>query len=815
MIEPQDLAGRTIGKYTIIEQLGKGGMGIVYKGRDTVLNRTVALKVLPKELLSEPSMVARFRREAEAAANLNHPNIVSVYDVGEEEGVQFIAMEFVDGPSLSAIIAQQGWLQPERALDIIDEVAQGLAVAHEAGLVHRDIKPGNILIDGKGHAKIVDFGLVQADDSTRITSTGTLLGTVRYMSPEQCRGERLDSRSDLFSLGVVLYRMLSGKLPFNADTPVATTHQIVEEDPVPIHVLRPDLLPSLCKIVARMMAKDVEKRYQTADELRQDVAKCREMMGSVTIVRDGWHAGLKSRFRTMLRKRWFRHLARLTAAIVAVAVIASGYTVWRYTQLGNLVQEAEAYFDRGMAADAARGFERVLRMAPDHREAKLGMAYCLVEMGEFGRAEQTFGEVGPQQGHRDVGLAAIKYAQGDYDKAEELCNKAAQRYSDNGYVHTILGNIHFVRGDVDKAIQQYELALRKRPRFTWQQAATHINLGRAYADKGEYNQAMKHYIRAAETENPRYLTEYALALQKTNQYEDAMTQVDRALKTDPQDELAALLKAQIEQRMALEADEHRSEEFRERLNELVKMYGERRQAARPEFVDDWTSRPAVLSLAIGDLSGAKLRAGFKDLVVARLTQLLSAGGRVQPVEREIINQLMQELQLGSSDLVDQDTALRLGRLFAASLVGIGKMGLFDNKITVTLDLIETETSLKKIGVTVPFEKATGITEMAQTLADKITDEIVRHYPLKAKVTELKDEEASFLVNIGSKQGLKQGTEMALFAAATDGKGATIRGRQVGRAIISSVDQNQAVARTVEGSGEVETGMLLLELPDAS
>ncbi|HUL72130.1 MAG TPA: protein kinase [Vicinamibacterales bacterium] len=284
------LIGQTLGRYRIVAELGRGGMGVVYRALDTTLDREVALKVLPPDLVADADRRRRFLREAQTASRLEHAHIGVIHEVGEADGVTFIAMELVRGESLRELIARGG-LSPARAVDLAIEIAEGLARAHDTGIIHRDLKPANVMITDDGHAKIIDFGLAKALDASATadaatvaasTDIGVIKGTASYMSPEQTRGERLDARSDLFSFGVMLYQMVTGRLPFQAPSYVDTLHAISHDEPPPLawtgSTAPADAQHDLQRLLDKCLSKDPAARYQTARDLVVDLRSVRRRL---------------------------------------------------------------------------------------------------------------------------------------------------------------------------------------------------------------------------------------------------------------------------------------------------------------------------------------------------------------------------------------------------------------------------------------------------------------------------------------------------------------------------------------------------------
>jgi eukaryotic-like serine/threonine-protein kinase len=463
------LQGRVLGgRYALGALLGAGGMGQVYRARDRVLERTVAVKVLSAAATQDRELVARFGREARAAAALHHPNIVAVFDSGADGDLQYLVMEYVDGQSLAGLLRQEGVLDPGRAAEVGRQVCQALAAAHAAGLVHRDITPGNVLVDPAGLVKVADFGIAKLAAATTMTGDGMVLGTAAYLAPEQAQGRPVDGRSDLYALGCVLYALVTGAPPFVGDSPVAVAARQLTEPPTPPSDRNPRVSPALEAVVLTALAKDPADRYQTATAMAQDLDRVIADAGA-----DSMPLGDPGAGRPTDRLPSGIPAGAATVPMASTALRRPGWVPWALVAaLGIIVLVAVALWSRGGDPPAAQQQPTgppVSTAAPPTRPAATTLP--TQPQGELPVALANLGQVisaGQQQGSVDTSATdLLKQAEevlraAQEGKAEEVDKKLQdlQRKTDD---QIDKGKIRGPAADqVRQAVAQFSQVVRSR-----------------------------------------------------------------------------------------------------------------------------------------------------------------------------------------------------------------------------------------------------------------------------------------------------------------------------------------------------------------
>lgn len=500
------MVGRSISHYTILEKLGEGGMGVVYKATDTRLGRTVALKFVLSDLGGEDAIHARLTQEARACAALNHPNITTIYDFCEENGRSFIVMEFVEGKTLDSILKDRSFDVSE-VIEIGQQVLDALGAAHKKGVVHRDLKPSNIMLDTAGRVKVMDFGLAKLAESSFLTQAGTTLGTAAYMPPEQVRGEDVTSAADIYALGTVLYELATGQPPFQQPYHMAIFYAVLNEDPTPPRELNPAIPEALEHVIRKAMHKEVARRYKSCAEMALDLRQARSELAGEAIAEERPspapnREAVEEAKEDAPRFTWRPRVAIPLLAILLVAafLLVRAPTWLERSRARAHVTNAATLLESGQPRQAHDELHQAVTADPSFSEAWSMLAAVSVQLGLYERAVEQSEEaiaLDPRNSFAHYNrafaqeeLGALKEAAAAYEEAIRLDSTFTEAYS-------ALGNLYVNLDRPTEAIQILEKALAKAadPRFLF---LIYKALGKAYLAQGDYERALTELQRSLE-----------------------------------------------------------------------------------------------------------------------------------------------------------------------------------------------------------------------------------------------------------------------------------------------------------------------------
>jgi eukaryotic-like serine/threonine-protein kinase len=576
------LIGRRLSHYEVVADLGAGGMGVVYRAHDTRLNRDVAIKVLPNDKVISDNARSRFKREALAASALNHPNIITIYEVNSDADTDFIVMEYVRGSTLLHLLRQRK-LTIEEALGYCGQIADAVSKAHAAGIIHRDLKPGNIMVTDDGLVKVLDFGLAKIDydsgdssasgitQSFTLTQPGMVTGTVAYMSPEQARGEKVDARSDIFSFGIVMFEALSGQLPFNGPNSIALLHNLHFSPPRDLTQMRPDVPPQIVALIAKMLEKQPEKRVQTMSDV------CSILRGGKSNVLDGpmsWRSRGSGAERllasaTPLRGRWrLLSKSRTIELSLAALVVLLGIGVWYFSHRAKtgsatavsqglpvddnafaLYQRARQYLDMwdrtGNVDKAIALLQRGVQLDPQSAVsyAALGEAYYYKNFANPDPQWQRLTSDNASkavvlnndlaEAHISMGMAKVQ--SGDSTAAEKEFQKAAQLDPKSSVAHDKLGRLYSKGGNASLAGKELRRALELNPK-DWE---ADLEMGVQAYQEGRYKEAASSWEQALklQPDEIRALQSLGAAYHALGRDDDAAATLQRALEIKPDAEI--------------------------------------------------------------------------------------------------------------------------------------------------------------------------------------------------------------------------------------------------------------------------------------
>lgn len=710
------LLGAQLGNYQITQRLGKGGFGVVYKARDVELGRDVALKFLRHQRGLDPLHRHLFAREAKVLAALaKHRSIVQIYSWGEHNQENYFALEFVASSAQDLLRQPPGRLPVERALEIAAETAEALAYAHKRKVLHRDVKPANILIEAEdGRVKVADFGLARFCDRGELSISGSVSGSPPYMSPEQARGTTLDERSDICSLGLTLYELLSGRRCYDGDTASEIIERICRDERVPLGKRMPELPKEVLAIVDKATAHDPALRYQSAEEMAVDL---RNVYRIIT--------GQKMKLPAPRRKR---ALGIWAAAVMAAALAAM--LVWRGGEpdkdlLGTPLVTAATLMDAGEAQKAEPLYREFLQQNPNNAEGLYGLGYALLEQGQTDEALAQFQQI-THEAPKAEGVAAVEYETEGADARGAL--ESARTKVDTAYIDTLLALLSLADHQYPDVVERLGDVDRERFHFTWQYAKCLQSLGQAYFHLGRLQEA-EGTFRELETIAPE--------------------------QSKP---VIAVYLARTKRRM----DQEYRQEVRETAGRVSQLMNTREAPPTPENI--WTSRPLSFFLLPPEGRSGRIAAesGLADALPWLLGPALDGQPRMELVEREHILDVLAEQEL-SAQLGDPKLRLALGQLVPARFFIACTFGALRGSEFIHTTIVDTTTTRQLPLTRIEIGRHIDPDALVEQVSTLIRNRLVEEYPIHGMLAVGANGPE---LNIGTPVGVAAGMRFGV----TDGPG---------------------------------------------
>lgn len=711
------LIGATLGDYHIISLLGKGGFGTVYRARDVNLDRPAAIKFLRSHLDEEFRRL--FEREAKVIAKLSsHPSIVQIFMWGEHQGQYYFALEYLGQSGEDLLKKNEDGLPIATALKIISDCAGALDFAHTEGVLHRDIKPANILIDSKTHrAKLCDFGLARFTNMGMNSASGTISGTPLYMSPEQASGTRLDERSDVYSLGVTLYQLLSGRLPVEGDSHLEIMENIKKQKTTPFRRQRPDLPDGLVDIIDKAMSHKPEHRYQSAKEFEDDVnSALKSFEHGATIEPKRLRP---ARMLSTMASSIIAATALLLVVLLAVVVLTDRNENYEWPQALAAMKDK---MDHGDIAGAGIDFEAHLLENPGDEHARYGYAYTLLRRGKVDEAAKEFAKLTDTE-MRAEGEAALAHASDWLESREELEGAGAE--SLKGYSGVLLASLDLQDARYDEALAQLDGVNASALKFNWQRSKLDQIRGRVLMKLGRFEEAQGAFdqvVASGGSDGDAYLMATYAALAASNSKADRLARIS----------------AQVG-----------------RVKELLDA-----QPVSKDDLDRWSSRPVRVWLQATPAGKSRIAAeGLADVLPLLLGEALSEGDEypISTVDRDLLEDMLLEQELTS--LGSQDNGVRLGKLLGARVIVSAEFTSYLGEESLRGKLVDSETTQARFFNDLVISETMDPREFVATVANRIRGLVVDSYPIQGRVTQTTD---ALELNIGSDEWVREGMKFRVF-----------------------------------------------------